>query len=85
MTMRPESSYAHMCRDGHVQIGHNDSSSELCPLCRVQSALTIAHGALLCIGGTDSNWSEYARGVADEVSAVLLAVIGETAPVKEGS
>lgn len=28
--------YAHMCRDGHTEIGHNDSDSghELCPLCR---------------------------------------------------
>ena len=26
--------YAHMCRDGHVQIGHNDSEHEMCPLCR---------------------------------------------------
>lgn len=26
--------YAHMCRDGHVEIGHNDSSDEHCPLCR---------------------------------------------------
>lgn len=28
-------SYPHMCRDEHVQIGHADNSSELCPLCRV--------------------------------------------------
>jgi hypothetical protein len=26
--------YAHMCRDGHEQIGHNDSEHEMCPLCR---------------------------------------------------
>lgn len=26
--------YAHMCRDGHQQIGHNDSEHEQCPLCR---------------------------------------------------
>ena len=26
--------YAHMCRLDHDQIGHNDSSSEMCPLCR---------------------------------------------------
>lgn len=27
-------SYAHMCRDGHVQIGYNDSTNdELCPMC----------------------------------------------------
>lgn len=28
-------SYAHMCRDGHIEIGHNDSEHELCPLCRM--------------------------------------------------
>lgn len=32
-------SYAHMCRDGHVQIGHNDSEHEQCPLCRAMAAL----------------------------------------------
>jgi hypothetical protein len=31
--------YAHMCRDGHEQIGHRDSEHELCPLCRVIGAL----------------------------------------------
>jgi hypothetical protein len=31
-------SYAHMCRDGHVEIGHNDNSSEICPMCRLISA-----------------------------------------------
>jgi len=38
---------------------------------RLQVALQTAHGALLCIGGTDSNWSEYARNVADEVAPAL--------------
>jgi hypothetical protein len=27
---------AHMCRDGHTQIWHNDSEHELCPLCRAE-------------------------------------------------
>jgi hypothetical protein len=32
--------YAHMCQDGHIQIGHNDSGDdELCPLCYTVSAL----------------------------------------------
>lgn len=26
--------YSHMCRDGHVQIGHNDSTEDRCPVCR---------------------------------------------------
>lgn len=33
-------SYAHMCRDGHIQIGHNDSADdEMCPLCRLLYAM----------------------------------------------
>lgn len=31
---KPLSSYAHMCRMDHVQIGHDDSEHERCPLCR---------------------------------------------------
>src|SRR3990167_85256 len=31
--------YAHMCRDGHTEIGHNDSSSEMCPLCDLRAQL----------------------------------------------
>lgn len=34
-TQRPAPTYAHMCRDDHIQIGHNDSNSEQCPLCRI--------------------------------------------------
>lgn len=33
-------SYAHMCRDQHIQIGHSDSGGdERCPLCRALDAL----------------------------------------------
>lgn len=32
-------SYAHMCCDEHVQIGHDDSDHERCPLCRAIGAL----------------------------------------------
>ena len=32
-------SYAHICRDDHIQIGHNDSSDEMCPLCRALNLL----------------------------------------------
>lgn len=31
--------FAHMCRDGHVIIGHNNSEHEMCPLCSVLSIL----------------------------------------------
>jgi len=35
--------YPHMCRDGHVEIGHRDSDvSERCPLCRAYDALDYA-------------------------------------------
>lgn len=26
--------YPHMCRDGHAEIGHSDNEHEMCPLCR---------------------------------------------------
>lgn len=42
---------------------------------RLRLAFDTAYGALLCIGGTDSNWSEYARGVADEASSIVLSHI----------
>lgn len=33
-------SYPHMCRDQHIQIGHNDSGDdERCPLCRALDGL----------------------------------------------
>lgn len=32
-------SYPHMCRDEHVEIGHSDSESEMCPMCTVLAAL----------------------------------------------
>ena len=32
-----DTTYAHMCRMDHVEIGHNDSEHELCPLCRMQN------------------------------------------------
>jgi len=38
--------YAHMCRDGHVQIGHNDSESEMCPLCIANAKLAACREAL---------------------------------------
>ena len=45
--------YAHMCRDEHVQVGHNDSESERCPVCRerdraeqAEQARDAAHAAL---------------------------------------
>ena len=37
--------YAHMCRDGHQQIGHNDSEHEMCPLCRALALCKIEQRA----------------------------------------
>lgn len=34
--------YGHMCRDGHIQIGHKDSEHEQCPVCRLISVLESA-------------------------------------------
>lgn len=50
--------FPHMCRDGHVEIGHRDSESELCPLCReigraesLESALRAAEARIVEILG----------------------------------
>lgn len=37
---------------------------------RLSAGFDTAYGALLCIGGSDSNWSEYARKVAGEAAAI---------------
>jgi hypothetical protein len=29
--------FPHMCRDGHIEIGHADSEHELCPMCRLRN------------------------------------------------
>jgi hypothetical protein len=36
------STYPHMCRDGHPEIGHADSEHEQCPLCRTLAELALA-------------------------------------------
>jgi hypothetical protein len=38
--------YAHMCRDDHVQIGHNDSTEERCPVCRERDRADAAEDKL---------------------------------------
>jgi hypothetical protein len=45
---------------------------------KLMVAFETAHGALLCIGGTDSNWSEYARRVADDTSYHVIAKTMDT-------
>lgn len=49
--------YPHMCCDDHLQIGHSDSSSEMCPLCRALDALQLV----------DDMWTENALNFADEM------------------
>ncbi len=45
--VRGNYSYAHMCRDNHVQIGHNDSrDDEQCPLCRADAEIERLRAAL---------------------------------------
>ena len=39
-------SYPHVCRDEHVEIGHADNSSELCPLCRANGRIKSLEGQL---------------------------------------
>lgn len=37
--------YPHMCRDGHIEIGHKDSQYEQCPMCRALYAIELALNA----------------------------------------
>src|SRR3990167_8091256 len=51
--------YAHMCRDGHTEIGHNNSSSEMCPLCDVQAQLAQErYGRYHHVGGDEKCLSD---------------------------
>lgn len=42
--------YAHMCRDDHQEIGHNDSEHEQCPLCRAHGEIVAAWEKLESFG-----------------------------------
>lgn len=51
--------------------------SALAEVERLRHAFHTTHGALLCIAGTDSNWSKYARDVADEAGGMITTLIAE--------
>lgn len=62
--------YPHMCRDGHVQIGHEDSEHEQCPLCRTMAALqTIAE-----LPKTDDVSGKMAESMAYTAKAALSSI-----------
>ncbi len=63
--------YAHMCRDGHQQIGHNDSEHERCPLCRATDAQDWIAQQLHNIVTNKSvdEWQEAMLGLADYIEA----------------
>jgi hypothetical protein len=44
------SHYPHMCRDGHAEIGHSDSESEMCPLCVSNAKLAEAEREIAAFG-----------------------------------
>lgn len=47
--------YAHMCRDGHHEIGFNDPEDkygELCPMCAAKNLVLELQDALRCMGAT---------------------------------
>jgi len=47
--------YPHMCRDDHVEIGHADSESEMCPLCVANAKLAEADRVVMLWAGYDAN------------------------------
>lgn len=87
LTNRPA---AHMCRDEHPTIWHNDSSSEMCPLCRAFHRVDEAEQALTALREErDQAWDAYntlvdddlfnANARARELEARLTALEAETA------
>jgi hypothetical protein len=64
--------YAHMCRDGHVQIGHRDGEHEQCPLCRVMSALQDAYDYIEV--NDDGTGERQRRRLLETISAALKSV-----------
>lgn len=57
--------YAHTCRDGHAQIGHNDSEHERCPLCRALDALSAIED--LTAGEITARFGGHSSKTPDEV------------------
>ena len=70
--------YAHMCRDGHVEIGHNDSGDdERCPVCRLADHTEQARDVLRMAEETISSYVHMgsAKGALRQSSALLEAVL----------
>jgi hypothetical protein len=61
-------SYPHMCRDEHIQIGHNDSEHERCPLCRALDRAVSAERAM-------QEMMEVARQADAEIERLRAALI----------
>ncbi len=73
--------YPHMCRSGHVEIGHADSEHEQCPLCRANAREALLMEALQFLvdasqgpplAGTEERWVA-AMGVARRAIDVCKA------------
>jgi len=70
-------SYPHMCRDGHVQIGHSDSGDdERCPLCRVNDAFAAERAKVRELREWLSRNEGNGKRTADEL-LLLLVVRGK--------
>jgi hypothetical protein len=65
--------YPHMCRDEHAEIGHADSSSEMCPLCREKARAHAAEAALSTLQAAVRDYFETFDGErGDESQAAFL-------------
>lgn len=66
--------YAHMCRDEHIEIGHNDSEHEQCPLCREKAKADVIEEAL-CTALEESVklQAHYARSLNDHDGGQRMA------------
>jgi ribosomal protein L37AE/L43A len=73
--------YAHMCRDEHEQIGHNDSENERCPVCRerdraerAEQARDAAHAALREVRGPECGEDHLVGTEPDQCFACLATL-----------
>ncbi len=61
-----KNTYPHMCRDGHVKIGHSDSEHEMCPLCMALAKIRRIEHTLM-----DDKWAMTFQSLGQYRAAML--------------
>ena len=68
--------YAHICRDNHVQIGHNDSDHEQCPVCRERNRADHAEVQLAAERQARETLEQAAKALVVKLDAAIPALDG---------